>query len=254
MKRFEGKVAIITGASTGVGQSVLEKMAAEGATVIGVGRNKERFAAIESAQKELGHTVETLICELTEDGIEDRIVKHAIDKYGKLDILVNNAAMIDQHMPCHEVDDKTWEGVFRTNVTAPMQLSRAAIKYWLDEDIPGNIVNVASVGGLYGGRSGVAYTASKHALIGLTKSCAYQYGLFDIRCNAIAPGGMLTEQAKLYTNPSKWGFDNLKKGLGLCPMIGTTAQCADIILFLASEESIFMNGAVVVADGGWTVY
>ncbi|MEK4064824.1 SDR family oxidoreductase, partial [Paenibacillus sp. FSL H3-0321] len=118
----------------------------------------------------------------------------------------------------------------------------------------GVIINVASAGGLNGARAGATYTASKHAVVGFTKNTGFMYAQQGIRCNAIAPGAVETNIGSTMTNISQFGMGRTQPGLALNPRVGKPEEIAQVALFLASEESSFVNGTVIVADGGWTAY
>jgi NAD(P)-dependent dehydrogenase (short-subunit alcohol dehydrogenase family) len=117
----------------------------------------------------------------------------------------------------------------------------------------GVIINVSSIGGLFGARAGVAYTTSKHALIGLTKNIGFQYSQKGIRCNAIAPGGVETNIGD-NMKPNQFGYEKLSLGMQTNPRMGKPSEIAELALFLASDKSSFINGTVITADSGWTAY
>jgi NAD(P)-dependent dehydrogenase (short-subunit alcohol dehydrogenase family) len=153
------------------------------------------------------------------------------------------------------VDDMEWHRVFNTNIHAPYHLMQRSVKLFLNKK-SGNIINIASVGGLNGGRAGAAYTASKFALIGLTKNTGYLFAKKGIRCNAIAPGAIETNISETidFSKMTEDIKDRIMPGMVLNPRNGKPLEIAKIALFLASEESSFINGSVIVADEGWTAY
>ena len=118
----------------------------------------------------------------------------------------------------------------------------------------GNIINIASIGGLFGARAGVAYTASKHGLVGLTKNTAFMYANKGIRCNAICPGAVATNIGETMRAPSQFGLERAMSGMGTNPKTGEALDIAKVALFLASDDSGFINGATITADAGWTAY
>ena len=245
-RRLDGKVAIVTGAASGIGAAICARFVEEGASVVAVDVKAE---ALEHYQGE--EQVAAFTGDVTRAADVDAMVRTAIDRFGKLDVLVNNAGIMDGFMPVAEVTDEMWNRVLAVNLTGPMMLSRAVVKHLLESG-GGTIVNLASVGGLFGSRAGVAYTASKHGVIGLTKNTAAVYAADGIRCNAICPGGVNTGMP-LGGDPSPKGYKALEKTLGAMPGVADPAQLAAVAAFLASDDSSFMNGAIVVADGGWTV-
>ena len=175
-----------------------------------------------------------------------------MEKFGKIDVLLNNAGILDNFTPLGEVSDELWDRVMNINLTAPMKLSRLVIPI-MEKQENGNIINISSLGGLYGSRAGAAYTASKFALTGLTKNIAYMYAEKGIRCNAICPGGVDTEIAN-DLQPSGFGMDRVMKGTANNIRSGSGKEIANIALFLASDDSSFINGDTIVADAGWSAY
>src|SRR5512135_828813 len=179
-------------------------------------------------------------------------VRTAVQHYGKLDIVVNNAGLMDKMDPVAEMDDTTWYSVLDVNLNGPMRLFRAAIPEMLRNG-KGAFVTIASVGGLFGSRAGAAYTTSKHGVIGLARNVGYMYALKGIRSNVIAPGQVNTGIAEgIRFNPE--GARICMGGLGISPRAGEPVEIARVALFLASDDAGFVNGAIVVADAGWTAY
>lgn len=251
MKRLLNKTAIVTGAGSGMGKAIAELFAKEGANVILTDLNLEAIETIAAEiQQEGGKSIAIKANIANEKDIETMITT-AITTYGKLDILVNNAGVMDNFKPVGEADNDTWDRVISINLTGPFKAARAAIHVMEKQDTGGVIINNASIGGLFGARGGAAYVASKHGLLGLTKNIASTYGTFGkIRCNAIAPGGVKTNIGQTITDPSELGYKAILSA-GESTM-GIPEQIATIALFLASDESSFVNGAVITADGGWT--
>ena len=175
-----------------------------------------------------------------------------METYGRLDIVINNAGLMDNMDPVGEMDDETWNQLIDVNLTGPMRLFRAAIPIFLAQG-KGVFVTTASIGGLFGCRAGAAYTASKHGVIGLAKNVGYMYAKRGIRSNIIAPGAVSTDIAKgLHMNPG--GVVLCMAGLVTNPRIGEPAEIARVALFLASDDSGFVNGATLIADAGWSAY
>nr|WP_285801074.1 glucose 1-dehydrogenase [Exiguobacterium sp. s122] len=249
--KLSGKTAIVTGAGSGMGLAIAKLFAKEGARVVAVDMNGE---AVEVAAREIqdaGGEAVGVAGNVTKQEDIDKMVETATSTFGSLDILVNNAGIMDNFLTVGEVTDEVWDRVIAVNLTGPMKLARAAIQVMDKQDSGGVIINNASVGGLFGTRGGASYVASKHALIGLTKNIAATYGTFNkIRANAIAPGGVNTNIGATITAPSELGMRAIQ-GAGEAP-IGEPDQIAKVALFLASDDSSFVNGDVVKADGGWT--
>lgn len=242
--RFEGRVVIVTGAGSGIGKATAARIVAEGGRVIGADLDQERLRAV---AEELGASFEPLAGNIVEQAIVDRIVEQAgPDLWG----LVNNAGIMDDFLPVGDVDDATWDRVFAVNLTAMMRLIRAALPVMLANGV-GSVVNVASEASLRGSAAGVAYTASKHAVIGLTKSTAVYYRSRGVRCNAVAPGGVATNIRTRMDTP---GFTDV-----VGPLLGamrlTTASADELaaaITWVLSDDSANVNGAVLASDGGWS--
>lgn len=244
--RLAGRVAIVTGAGSGIGAAICVRFMDEGASVVAVDVNELGLAKFEGAQGVLRVTGD-----VTRTADVDAMVCSALDRFGRLDILVNNAGVMDAFLPVGEVTDEVWRRVLDVNLTGPMQLCRAAVRHMLGAG-GGSIVNIASVGGFAGGRAGVAYTASKHGVIGLTRNIAAAYIKDAIRCNAICPGAVDTG-IPIGGDPSPKGYEMLSRTLGANPRLAKPDEIAALAAYLASDDASFVNGAVVVADGGWTV-
>ncbi|WP_214740643.1 glucose 1-dehydrogenase [Exiguobacterium sp. s48] len=249
--KLAGKTVIVTGAGSGMGRAIAKLFAKEGAQVVAFDLNDETIQAVVEEIKTGGGHVVGVTGNVTNQTDIDKLVDAANDTFGSVDILVNNAGIMDNFLTVGEVTDEVWERVLAVNLTGPMKLARAAIQVMEKQDQGGVIINNASVGGLFGTRGGAAYVASKHGLIGLTKNIAATYGtLGKIRANAIAPGGVNTNIGATITAPSELGMRAIQ-GAGEAPM-GEPEQIANVALFLASDDSSFVNGDVLKADGGWT--
>ena len=185
----------------------------------------------------------------------DKLIDAVIRHFGRMDILVNNAGIMDNFDAAGDVSDEIWEKVMRVNLDVPLWLMRNSIPVFLKQR-SGVIINIASIGGLYAGRAGAAYTTSKFGLIGLTKNTGYMYAKSGIRCNAIAPGGVNTHIGETidYNKISSLANERIMSGMVLNPRMGEPEEIATVASFLASDEAAFINGAVIVADGGWTAY
>jgi NAD(P)-dependent dehydrogenase (short-subunit alcohol dehydrogenase family) len=178
-------------------------------------------------------------------------VKAAVEKYGRFDIVVNNVGLMDKMAPVGGLDDETWNQIIDINLTGPMRLFRAAIPIFLKQG-KGVFVTTASIGGLFGCRAGTTYTASKHGVIGLAKNVD-MYAKKGIRSNIIAPGGVMTDITKgIQMHPE--GAVLCGAGLVTNPRMGEPSEIARVALFLASDDSSFVNAATIVADSGWSAY
>lgn len=249
--RLKDKVAVVTGAASGMGKAIAELYAQEGAKVIVSDLNKEGAEAVAAGIKAAGG--EAIAIRTNVANLEDinAMIDTAVQQYGTLDILVNNAGIMDNMAPVGEVDDEKWDLIFDINTKGVMRAIRKAIPIFLEKG-KGVIVNTASTGGFSGAHAGAAYTASKHAVIGITKNTGFMYAQKGIRCNAIAPGATITNIGSTMKNLDEFGASRTKVTQGVIPRAGQPEEIAQVALFLASDESSFINGAVIAADGGWT--
>lgn len=245
--RHSGKVALVTGAGSGIGLATVCRLAAEGATVVGCDIRPD---AVDEARAAVPDGI-FHVADISDPQATDALVDDALAVHGRIDILANVAGINDSFMGAHEVDDATWDRVLAVNTTAVMRLCRRALPSMMEQR-RGAIVNIASISGLGGGASGLAYTASKHAVVGITRSIAFMYRDEGVRCNAICPGGVRTNILKTSPPPSEWGFERLAKFHALGVRIAQPDEIAALLSWLASDEASNVNGAVVTADGGWT--
>lgn len=251
--RLQDKVAIVTGAASGMGKAIAELYAKEGAKVVVSDYNFDGAKEVVENINKNGGTAIANQTNVTELNDIEKLFSETKEAFGTLDILVNNAGIMDGMEPVGEVSDERWDRLFSVNTTAVMRTMRIATNIFLEQG-HGVIVNNISNGGLYGTRAGAAYTASKFAVTGLTKNTAYMYANSGIRCNGIAPGGVKTNIGATMTNISPFGAGRQQTGSGTMPRVGEPEEIAQLALFLGSDESSFVNGQVVSADAGWAAY
>lgn len=243
MGRLAGKIALVTGGTSGIGQAVAELFAVEGARVLIVGRNNIKGNAFaEKVNRHLDwHAVEFFHCDVTELSAIDELYKFVCKEYGKIDILFNNAGvLITKALDEITLDD--WNKVYNTNVRATVAMTKKFIDMLCA--VGGSIVNNASVAGMHShteGRRAYLYASSKAALIQFTKLCALNYAN-KIRVNCVCPGIIDTP---IYTNRDYSRFKGIPMG-----RVGKPEELAEVVLFLVSNEASYLTGVILPVDGG----
>jgi len=250
--KLQDKVAVVTGAASGMGKAIAELYAKEGAKVILADYNLDGAEAVTNAIVANGGTAKAVKVNVAELADIENMIDTAINEYGKLDILVNNAGIMDGFEPVGEITDEKWDRIFEVNTKGVMRAMRKAVNYWLENNQQGVIVNTISTGGLNGAHAGVAYGASKHAVVALTKNSGFMYAQKGIRINGIAPGAVMTNIQSSMTNISEFGASRTQVVQGVIPRVGQPEEIAAAALFLASDDASFVNGTVLTVDGGWT--
>lgn len=252
MAKLENKIAVVTGAASGMGKAIAKLYAQEGAKVVVADYNFEGAEAVVKEITEANGQAIPMSVNVADGNAVNKMIEDTVSEYGGLDILVNNAGVMDNFEPVGEIKDEDWDRIFDINTKGVMRAMRKAVNYWMDNDKAGVIVNTISTGGISGAHAGATYGASKHAVVGLTKNTAYMYAKKNIRVNGIAPGAVATNISSGITNPSKLGTERLQGVQGIIPKVGQPEEVAEAALFLASEDSSFINGVVLPVDGGWT--
>jgi dihydroanticapsin dehydrogenase len=242
--KLKGKVAIITGGSRGIGFETAKIFSENGASVVITSSNRQQ---LENAANQLTNTI-PISADITKEEEVKMVVEETVKKFGKLDILVNNAGIFPKIKQLHEISELEWNKVLDVNLNGPFRFAKFSIPYL--QKTSGTIINVSSDAGLkaYEGFNADAYSASKAALVILTKCWALEYAKDKIRVNCVCPGVVDTEMTKpfLKTEKDRKFMDN-DHPIG---RIGQPDEIAKSVLFLTSEDSSWTTGAILVVDGG----
>lgn len=246
--RLKDKIAIVTGAGSGIGRAIAIAFVREGANVALVGRRRDPLA---ETARHCGQNRVVIAADLRQPADIDRIVKQTVERFGALDILVNNAGALVAGTADNQAESD-WDEMFDVNVKAVWLLSRAALPH-LRQRGGGSIINVSSVVGLVGARNRVGYCASKGAVTLLTKAMAMDLGVENIRVNCICPGIVETELVADFVRraPDPVAARRTREALHAIPRFGQPDDIAGCAVFLASDESRWMTGAAIPVDGGY---
>jgi glucose 1-dehydrogenase len=246
--RFEGKVAIVTGGSSGIGLAIAHRLAGEGAAVVIVGRRPEALAAAAEEIAAAGRRVHGVRCDVSDSGAVDAMVAETIETFGDVDVLVNNAGHRSR-TPFWEIEDAEWNSVIGTIIGGAFVCSRAVVRHWLATGRRGRIVNIGSITAERAAPGQSHYAVAKGGLRMLTKTLAVELAPHGIPVNAVDPGAIATpmiadrlsseEDMAFYATRIPWGS------------VGAPADIAAGVAFLASEEASYLTGASVPVDGGW---
>ncbi len=244
MNRFEGKIALVTGASRGIGEAIARRLAAEGATVVAAARTAEALEKVVARIAGAGGRAQALTLDLADPASVGNGVKSVLAGHGRIDVLVNNAGITEDNLMIR-MSREAWDRVLATNLTGVFLLTQAAVKAMLRQRY-GRIVNITSVVGLMGNAGQVNYAASKAGLVGLTKSVARELASRNITCNAIAPGFIATALSEKMSDTARESLS------GQIPLgrLGTPEDVAAAVAFLASDEAAYMTGTVLNVSGG----
>ncbi len=253
MKLLEGKVAVITGAGSGIGKKTAEIFAAEGANLVIAARRIEKLEETAREAEKSGAEVLCVSADVSKEEDCVNIFKQAYEKFGKIDILVNNAGMADKHRPINRCDTDWWKTVCETNQDSIYYMMREAISY-MEKAGSGAIVNISSIGGVFGS-SGISYSASKAAVIGMTKNVAIQFAGKGIRCNAVCPGPTPTDlntPEQLATFDKEFA-DKCADHMDMSVPEASAEDQANAILFFSCDMSKSVTGQILVVDNGCTL-
>ncbi len=243
-----GRVALIVGASAGIGAAIARLFASRGAAVVLVARRENLLNQLEVELNSHDYAALAVPGDVTDPECPAKVFSAALEAFGRVDILVNNAGISDHHWAASRTPDELWERVVAVNQTAPFRFAREALRHMTAQG-SGNIINISSIGGVYS-IAGAAYSASKIALIGLTKNIAVQYAGTGIRCNAVCPGptdtDMLAESGPFDDEMLAITGRRMDTTTGMSEAIDMANAC----LFFACDESRYINGQCLVIDKG----
>lgn len=249
--RLVDRVAVVTGGSSGMGQATVRLFARHGARVVFGDLDADRAAETRRLVQDDGYACEFVPCDVASEPDAERLVRHAVERFGGLDVLANVAGTGGDRAKMGTFDSENWRRVMAVNADGPFYTAKHAIPHLLARG-GGAIVNVASAAGIVGSPFAFPYTAAKHALVGLTRSLALTYGKKKIRVNCVCPG--ITETPMFtwrYAQPNAEELVAPFRKLTPMERFGTAEEIAAAILYLASDEATFCSGAVLSVDGGY---
>ena len=246
--RFTDRVVFVTGAASGIGRAAALAFAAEGAHVAILDRSADALEEVKSAVESGGGEVLTVVCDVSSpDQVEDA-VEQVVHRFGRLHVALNNAGVENKAAPVHEIDLAEWDRILNINLRGTFVCMKHELAQMVKQG-GGVIVNTSSGAGIRGVAGGAAYAASKHAIIGLTRSAALDYAKQNIRVNAVLPGNIETPMMDRFTG------GDIQKAIDLEPVgrLGKPEEIAEAVLWMASDLGGFVTGAATVIDGGWSL-
>ncbi|WP_162463348.1 SDR family NAD(P)-dependent oxidoreductase [Paenibacillus psychroresistens] len=251
MEDLRGKIAIVTGSTSGIGRAAAVDLARNGVKVIVHGMNEERGKQVVDEISLFGGSAVFVRQNLALPEAPSELVKQAISHWGALDILVNNAALIC-NKPLEEVQHEDWDSLFAVNVKAPFFLTQAALP-WLKQSGDGVVINVSSINRLVNSPNNLVYDAMKAALNHMTRGLSLDLRKANIRVNAIMPGGTATPMLNEWLKKVDYSSEEIEQIYRHAPYLATPDQISKVIVFLASKQSDWINGAEIPVDGGYYI-
>ena len=246
--RFTGKVAFVTGAASGIGRAAAVAFAAEGAHVAILDRSEDALQQTAEAVRSAGGEVLAIACDVSSPDQVESAVARTVEAFGRLDIAFNNAGVENKAAPVHEIDLAEWDRILGINLRGTFICMKNELAQMVAQG-SGVVINTSSGAGIRGVAGGAAYAASKHAIIGLTRSAALDYAKHNIRVNAVLPGNIETPMMDRFTG------GDIQKAIDLEPVgrLGKPEEIAEAVLWMASDLGGFVTGASTVVDGGWSL-
>jgi 3-oxoacyl-[acyl-carrier protein] reductase len=251
-EKLKNKVALVTGASSGIGKAIAEVFAQEGAKVVVAGLKLEESKPVADAITSNNGEAFAVAGDISDKKSVEKMYNDIVSHYGQVDILVNNAGFFDGRGLSHQMDEALWDKVFDIDMKGTFLVTNEALKGMLEKQ-SGVIVNIGSVASLFAKFGGAAYISAKHAMVGYTKQLAYDYGKFGIRANIICPGVIET---KFFTENVSAEMENATRETARnmpAGRIGYPEDIAKSALFLASSDADYIHGTVLLVDGGLTL-
>lgn len=250
-KRLEGRVAIVTGASRGIGEEIARQMAREGAKVVLASRKEEPLQEVAAKIKADGGEAFVCACHVGKDEARKELMSRVIDRYGQVDVLVNNAATNPHFGPMLTVDWGAWDKTFEVNLKGYFGMTRLVAQHLQSRKAKGSIIQIASIMGLGAAPMQGVYGMTKAAVVSMTQTLAVELGSVGIRLNAIAPGLIETKFADVLIKNEALRKEFISKTA--LNRLGQPPDIASAAVFLASDEADYMTGQVLVIDGGWSL-
>jgi NAD(P)-dependent dehydrogenase (short-subunit alcohol dehydrogenase family) len=246
--RFTDKIVFITGAASGIGRAAALAFAAEGARVAILDRSEDALKGVHASVEQAGAEVLSIACDVSSPEQVEASVKQVIDRFGRLDVAFNNAGVENKALPVHEIELSEWDRILNINLRGTFVCMKHELAQMVKQG-GGVIVNTSSGAGICGVAGGASYAASKHAIIGLTRSAALDYAKQNIRVNAVLPGNIETPMMDRFTG------GDIQKAIDLEPVgrLGKPEEIAEAVLWMASDLGGFVTGAATVIDGGWSL-
>lgn len=246
--RFTGKAVLITGAASGIGRAAAVAFAAEGARVAILDRSEEALQETAEAVKAAGGEMLSIACDVSAPDQVEAAVARTVETFGRLDIAFNNAGVENKAASVHEIELAEWDRILGINLRGVFVCMKHELAQMVEQG-GGVVINTSSGAGIRGVAGGAAYAASKHAIIGLTRSAALDYAKQNIRVNAVLPGNVETPMMDRFTG------GDIQKAIDLEPVgrLGKPEEIAEAVLWMASDLGRFVTGAATVVDGGWSL-